>query len=97
MYTKNIQHIHCTLTIWLYNYGVVKWSINLCKIIETVSPKSGEAGEPGQAGAMPTRKRFLRKSVLSDWCINFDELSIGNKIGEGRTGQVRQEKSTKEE
>lgn len=37
---------------------------------------------------LPTRKRFLRKSVLSDWGINYEELVIGKKIGDGRTGQV---------
>ena len=37
---------------------------------------------------LPTRKRFLRKSVISDWGINFEELIIGKKIGDGRTGQV---------
>ena len=43
--------------------------------------------QPSQS-TLPTRKRFLRKSVISDWGINFEELVIGKKIGDGRTGQV---------
>jgi len=42
----------------------------------------------GTGTTWPSRKRFLRKSVLSDWGINFDELTIEKKIGEGRSGQV---------
>ena len=26
--------------------------------------------------------------MLSDWGINFNELEIGKKIGDGRTGEV---------
>ncbi|XP_063684015.1 kinase suppressor of Ras 1-like isoform X3 [Bolinopsis microptera] len=44
--------------------------------------------EQPKQNTLPTRKRFLRKSVISDWGINFEELIIGKKIGDGRTGQV---------
>lgn len=63
---------------------------SVCSLYSTLLEEEEEVDnmETHGGATLPTRKRFLRKSVLSDWGINYEELVIGKKIGDGRTGQV---------
>ena len=88
-HTHNNQTAISKLNHKLYTPNVA--NLNNCHIpSEEEDDEEDKLGteQPSNQSTLPTRKRFLRKSVISDWGINFEELVIGKKIGDGRTGQV---------